>query len=92
MTDEELKSIFPYGALLVPRAEGAPSTRVVVGQDEWDDDDYPDYFNVWRDPQRNVVLSRDLKAENDGYVTDNGNGDKYFLRPLTEDRKFTFDA
>ena len=89
MNDAELKSTFPFGARLIPYVEDAPATRVVVGQ-SWEDEDYPDYFHVWRDPQRDVLLSRDLVPERDGFDTTNGAGEKYFLRPLTKDQEFKF--
>lgn len=89
MNDDELQDAFPFGAMLIPKDESSPSTRVSVGQD-WVEEDYPEYFHVWRDPQRDVLLSRELVEENDGYRTTNGSGESYFLRPLTKEQEVKF--
>lgn len=88
MTDEELKSIFPFGAMLLD-PEGGASIRVRVATGVADDAD-DEYFIAWRDPYRDQAFKRDLTPANDGYNAVSASGKKFFLRPLTEDNQPEF--
>lgn len=89
VSDEELKALFPVGAMLLPQ-DGSPSSAVRVGQD-WVDEDIDDkYFLVWFSPYHELALKRTLEPFEEGYRATSAGNKKYFLRPLAEGQEVPF--
>jgi hypothetical protein len=85
MNDDELKKTFPYGVMVLPRAEGDFSfSGVVKGDDETT-------FDVWDSPFHQTAFQRDsLKPTDHGYVATDTDGRTYGLRPLTKEQEVKF--
>lgn len=88
MNDAELAKTFPYGAMVIPRAENEMSFKAKVGDDYEED---PSFFTVWDSPHHSTELSRELSPINDGWETKSAHDKRtYFLRPLSEETGVDF--
>lgn len=84
ITDEELKSLFPHNALMIPLS-GAPSAEVMVGGSQYEPEPGDEQiFEVWVSEYKELRVSRDVVHRDGGIEADSGIG-KIFLRPLEAD-------
>ncbi len=84
LNEAELTKAFPYGAMVIPRAEDDTSFPAALGQNEGD----PETFALWDSEVHCTLFRLDSLTEHlDGYEATNLDGAKYFLRPLPQDEE-----
>lgn len=91
MTNDELKTAFPYGATVIPYDETGRvrSYLAALGPNEGDDAT----FALWDSNEHNTLFELDsLVLVEDGFDVKNLDGVRFHLRPLPVDKELKLDA
>jgi len=84
ITDSELTAMFPHGAMMIS-LDGEFFSKVKIGGSQYGSDpDNPDFFDVWLNNYKEMLVHRKVTARDGGIEADASIG-KIFLRPLSED-------
>lgn len=79
----EVKKALQWGATVIPRKEDMTSFVARIQNSEGE-------LAIWPDPYHGIDIQDDFDPQRDGYVVTGADGQKYFLRPLSKEKRVRF--